>query len=177
MQRLTVAGERLRLAGIRVIAAVAMLACLTGPALAADQEPERREPHLATELVLRALTLLGVNYKFGGSSPDSGLDCSGLVRHVFSEAVGLVLPRRAEEISRNGEHVARAELKPGDLVFFNTLRRAFSHVGIYIGNNQFVHAPASGGAVRVENMTEGYWARRFNGARRMIRGESADTPG
>jgi len=123
---------------------------------------------VATELVLRALTLLGVNYKLGGNSPDSGLDCSGLVRHVFQEAVGLVLPRRADEISRAGEAVDTEQLKPGDLVFFNTLRRAFSHVGIYIGNNQFVHAPSRGGGVRVENMDKAYWTQRFNGARRLL---------
>jgi len=167
------APRELRLSAKRVVAAaVIAVASLSAPAFtaAADHEP-KREPHVATELVLRALTLLGVNYKFGGNSPDSGLDCSGLVRHVFREAVGLVLPRRAEEISRAGEPIAVNELRPGDLVFFNTLRRAFSHVGIYIGNNQFVHAPSSGGEVRVESLSGSYWTRRFNGARRLLAGE------
>jgi len=135
--------------------------------------PQGAETHAGTELVLRALSLLGVNYKWGGSSPDTGLDCSGLVRHVFSEATGLVLPRRAEEMSRNGDAVGRDQLRPGDLVFFNTLRRAFSHVGIYIGNGQFVHAPSSGGNVRVENLSGQYWRQRFNGARRVLASNDA----
>jgi len=148
---------------------VVLAACLgaTGAQAAGNGEPSA-ETRTGAELVLRALSLLGVNYKFGGSSPDTGLDCSGLVRHVFREAVGLVLPRRAEEISRAGQTIDSSQLKPGDLVFFNTLRRTFSHVGIYIGNDQFVHAPSSGGAVRVEHMSKQYWAQRFNGARRLI---------
>lgn len=127
--------------------------------------PSGAERH--AEVVMRALSLLGVNYRFGGTSPESGLDCSGLVRHVFRETMGMMLPRRSEEISRAGADVGRQQLKPGDLVFFNTLRRAFSHVGIYIGNNQFVHAPSSGGQVRVETMDKPYWLARFDGARRM----------
>lgn len=141
----------------------------------ADPAAPAPEAHVGTELVLRALSLLGVNYKLGGNTPDTGLDCSGLVRHVFREAVGLVLPRRAAEISRTGEVIVdTAQLKPGDLVFFNTLRRAFSHVGIYIGNNQFVHAPSSGGEVRVESMNSQYWTHRFDGARRMTLASTTD---
>ena len=117
---------------------------------------------------MRALALLGVGYRFGGDSPQDGLDCSGLVRHVFHEALGLVLPRRAEQISRAGEDIDPRQLKPGDLVFFNTLRRAFSHVGIYIGDNQFVHAPSRGGQVRVEALDRPYWLARFDGARRLV---------
>lgn len=124
-----------------------------------------------TELVLRALGLLGVNYRWGGNTPDDGLDCSGLVRHVFREAIGLVLPRRAEEMGRAGSQIAPHQLKPGDLVFFNTLRRTFSHVGIYIGNDQFVHAPSTGGVVRVDNMNAQYWLNRFDGARRLVPAE------
>jgi hypothetical protein len=126
------------------------------------------------EVVFRALSLLGVNYRFGGNSPDTGLDCSGLVRLVFNDTLGLPLPRRSEEISRVGGSIAPTELQPGDLVFFNTLRRAFSHVGIYIGNNQFVHAPSSGGSIRVESLGSDYWVRRFDGARRLL---GADGPG
>lgn len=119
------------------------------------------------EVVMRALSLLGVNYKFGGSTPETGLDCSGLVRLVFRDTLGTLLPRRSEEISRSAHAIEPRELKPGDLVFFDTLRRAFSHVGIYIGNNQFVHAPSSGGQVRVEHLGGAYWQARFNGARRL----------
>lgn len=121
----------------------------------------------AQELVLRALSFVGVNYRRGGESPETGFDCSGLVRHVFRESLGLMLPRTSRDISRVGETIRRDELQPGDLVFFNTLRRGFSHVGIYLGEHRFVHAPALGGEVRVEDMRQGYWTRRFNGARRI----------
>ena len=119
------------------------------------------------DLVMRALSLIGVRYKRGGNSEDSGLDCSGLVNLVFRDTLSLQLPRRAEEISRVGDKVDKDQLKPGDLVFYNTLRRAFSHVGIYLGDGRFIHAPARGGAVRVENMDQPYWSKRFNGARRV----------
>ena len=118
-------------------------------------------------LVVGALGLLGISYRLGGNTPDSGFDCSGMVRYVFQNALGLDLPRRAEEISRVGLHVDRSALKPGDLVFYKTLRKAFSHVGIYLGNNRFIHAPSAGGAVRVDDMSQSYWATRFNGARRV----------
>lgn len=136
----------------------------------AGQEAAREPASQAAEIVLRALGLLGVSYKLGGNTADSGLDCSGLVRLVFRETLGLVLPRRAEEIGRQSQSIDTSQLAPGDLVFFNTLRRAFSHVGIYIGDNQFVHAPSSGGAVRVESLNKPYWQQRFDGARRLLEG-------
>jgi cell wall-associated NlpC family hydrolase len=119
-------------------------------------------------LVDRSLNLLGVPYRFGGTSPLTGFDCSGFVGKVFADALGFGMPRTAAEMAQMGEQVNRAELKPGDLVFFNTMRRAFSHVGIYLGNNQFVHAPSSGGVVRVEDMRINYWAARYDGARRVL---------
>lgn len=138
---------------------------------AAEPVAERASPgqHASAgqQLVRRSLSLIGVRYRFGGTSPRTGLDCSGLVQHVFDEALGFPLPRRSEEMSREGTPVPLDGLQPGDLVFFDTLRRAFSHVGIYIGENRFVHAPSSGGRVRVESIASRYWARRFNGARRM----------
>ena len=134
--------------------------------------PELPELDVACE-VLRALSLVGVTYRRGGESPDTGFDCSGLVRHVFRESLGLSLPRTSRDISRIGETVRRDELQPGDLVFFNTLRRGFSHVGIYLGEHRFVHAPASGGEVRVEDMRQGYWTKRFNGARRIASAEAS----
>lgn len=115
----------------------------------------------------RALDLLGIRYRRGGSSPETGFDCSGFVGRVFHDTLGLELPRSAKEMSRTGEPVAKNELQPGDLVFFNTMRKAFSHVGIYLGDNLFVHAPRTGGRVRIEDMTEHYWVKRFNGARRI----------
>ncbi len=122
----------------------------------------------AGQLVDQALAYLGIRYRFGGTSPETGLDCSGLVLNVFRNAVGLDLPRTAHEMATLGEKIGRQELKPGDLVFFNTMRRAFSHVGIYLGDGKFVHAPSGGGKVRVESMGTRYWSQRFNGARRML---------
>ena len=121
----------------------------------------------ASDLALRARSLIGVRYKYGGDSPENGLDCSGLVRYVFKDFRGAELPRTSAEISRLGERVDAKELQPGDLVFYNTLRRGFSHVGIYLGDNKFIHAPARGGEVRIESMDVSYWKKRFNGARRL----------
>lgn len=127
-----------------------------------------RYTHAVTELMDEAMGYLGIRYRRGGSSPETGLDCSGLVMNVFRNAIGLDLPRTATEMSRVGESIKRQELKPGDLVFFNTMRRTFSHVGIYLGDGQFVHSPSRGGRVRVEDMADSYWAKRFTGARRVI---------
>jgi|GEM_PF-1265213 len=115
-----------------------------------------------------ALSLIGVRYKFGSENPERGLDCSGLIRHVFQQATGLSLPRSAREQARIGDSVALNELQPGDLVFFNTRRFQFSHVGIYLGNNQFIHAPSRGKAVEIVRLDQAYWQRAFNGARRII---------
>ncbi|MFT5590177.1 MAG: cell wall-associated NlpC family hydrolase [Bradyrhizobium sp.] len=121
----------------------------------------------ASELALSALGLIGIRYRMGGDTAESGLDCSGLVRLVFQEAWGETLPRTALEISRVGEKVDSHDMQPGDLVFYNTLRRGFSHVGIYLGDNKFIHSPSAGGEVRIESMDIGYWKKRFNGARRI----------
>jgi len=121
----------------------------------------------ASELVMQAMGLLGVPYKRGGNSEEKGFDCSGFVRYMYEKSVGLVLPRRAEEQAKVTEEISRSELKPGDLVFFNTLKRTFSHVGIYVGDGKFIHAPRPGKAVRVDDMREAYWQQRFNGARRV----------
>ncbi|HMX17036.1 MAG TPA: C40 family peptidase [Rhodocyclaceae bacterium] len=115
----------------------------------------------------RALDLIGIRYRRGGSNPESGFDCSGFVGHVFREGLGLYLPRSAREMSKSGDEVHKEELKPGDLVFFNTMRRTFSHVGIYLGDNLFVHSPRVGGKVRIEDLRDRYWTRRYNGARRV----------
>jgi cell wall-associated NlpC family hydrolase len=131
-------------------------------------QAEERTHSARSDVVVQALSLLGTPYRFGGSSPDAGFDCSGLVRHVFAAVLDRDLPRRAEEISGVGHPVSRAELQPGDLVFFDTLRRAFSHVAIYIGEGRFIHAPARNGRVRIEGLDDRYWATRFNGARRVM---------
>ena len=121
----------------------------------------------ASALVTSAMSAIGVPYRRGGESADTGFDCSGFVRATFEQAMGLVLPRRAEEQAAAASKISRADLQPGDLVFFNTLRRAYSHVGIYLGDGQFIHAPRTGSRVRVESMELSYWKKRFNGARRV----------
>ncbi|WP_313622333.1 C40 family peptidase [Achromobacter sp.] len=118
-------------------------------------------------MVSEALNHLGIRYRFGGNSPDTGFDCSGLVAYSAERSLGLKLPRNAAEIARQGISVAKNELKAGDLVFFNTMGRRYSHVGIYLGDDRFVHSPSAGGVVRVENMTMAYWTKRYNGARRL----------
>ena len=125
----------------------------------------------ASNLVISAMGFLGVPYRYGGNSVETGLDCSAFVRLVFEQSVGKVLPRRAADQAAATQTIPRHELKPGDLVFFNTMRRAFSHVGIYVGDGRFIHAPRAGGQVRVEDMRTHYWARRFNGARRVLESE------
>ena len=121
----------------------------------------------AQEVLMSALALTGTPYKFGGTSPDTGFDCSGFVSYVFQQAANFTLPHGARAISQIGKNIPIDQLQPGDLVFFNTLKSAFSHVGIYIGDNRFVHAPSSGGDVHVVDMKDEYWAKRFNGARRL----------
>ncbi len=114
-----------------------------------------------------ALGLHGTHYQWGGNSPQSGFDCSGFVRHVYKESAGMLLPRSSYEMSRAGNPIDSAELQPGDLVFFNTLQRAYSHVGIYVGDNRFIHSPSAGKSVQISQMSDSYWKRRFEGARRM----------
>ena len=121
----------------------------------------------ASELVVDAMGFLGVPYKRGGNTVETGFDCSGFVRAMYEQSIGLILPRRAEQQAAATQNIDRSELKPGDLVFFNTMRRTFSHVGIYVGEGRFIHSPKPGAEVRVENMSVSYWANRFDGARRV----------
>jgi cell wall-associated NlpC family hydrolase len=120
------------------------------------------------EALLQALLALGLDYRSGGRSPVTGFDCSGLVAHVYREAWGIQLPPDTRGQSKAGVAVSLAELQPGDLVFYDTLKRPFSHVGIYLGDGSFVHAPRSGAQVRIESLKSAYWAQRFNGARRVV---------
>lgn len=123
--------------------------------------------HKASELVVNAMGFLGVPYKWGGSSAETGFDCSGFVRAIYEQSVGLMLPRQAEQQAAATQKIEKTDLKPGDLVFFNTMRRAFSHVGIYVGDGKFIHSPRAGSVVRVESMGLSYWQHRFDGARRV----------
>lgn len=167
-----------------------MLACAMGSAVAAPPSPEVTEstldtflsdrnllPRLAelrdsvsnttSDLVMNAMGFLGVRYQRGGTEAATGFDCSGFVRAVYEKTLGLALPHRAAEQANVTAKISSDELRPGDLVFFNTMRRAFSHVGIYVGEGKFIHSPRAGGRVRVEDMREAYWSKRFNGARRV----------
>jgi len=134
-------------------------------------------PHsdVSKPIAATALNFLGIKYKYGGGTPYTGFDCSGLVVYAAEKSLGLKLPRQASQIARTGTSVKRNELKKGDLVFFNTLGRRNSHVGIYLGNHQFVHAPRAGKAVRVESMDLDYWKKRYNGARRLASNKSLGT--
>lgn len=119
------------------------------------------------DLVLNAMSQMGVPYKWGGAAPESGFDCSGFVQFVVRQATGILLPRSSFDQVRHGQSIDKEELQPGDLVFFNTLRAPFSHVGIYIGENRFIHAPSRGKSVEIVDFTNSYWQKRYNGARRL----------
>lgn len=149
---------------------------MAAPAWSAEGDPQEKTTVMskiqeitdrASNLVTRAVDFLGTRYQRGGNNVEQGLDCSGLVRLVFKDAADVELPRTAAEISRAGEKIDASELQPGDLVFYNTLKRGFSHVGIYLGDNKFIHSPSKGGQVRIESMELSYWKKRFNGARRI----------
>ena len=119
----------------------------------------------ANDVVLYAVGLIGTGYRFGGKNPEAGLDCSGMVSFVFDQAAGLKVSGSAADIARTGKAVPRDDLRPGDLVFFNTRNAAFSHVGIYIGDERFVHAPSTNGRVRIDRLSDRYYAQRFEAAR------------
>lgn len=126
-------------------------------------------PSLPEMVVQAGLETIGTPYVWGGDDPEAGFDCSGLTQFVYREIAGMELPRTAREQRRAGTGISKKELKPGDLVFFTTTRRrTVSHVGIYIGNNQFVHAPTRGSAVRVDSLDNKYWSRNYVAARRYI---------
>lgn len=158
---------------VQAITAVTITSALV-PVSTAVRADELEKPGLLhrytvniQDLVIKGLEFVGVPYRRGGNTVESGLDCSGFTRLVFLDSNGIDLPRTAAEQAHVGTQVSADELKPGDLVFFNTMRRAYSHVGIYLGNNQFVHAPKPGAEIRVENMQQSYWVSKYNGARRL----------
>src|SRR5438046_581252 len=127
-----------------------------------------------SELVLTAMGFLGVPYRRGGNDADTGFDCSGFVRSMYERTVGFVLPRLAKDQAAATQPIEKNQLQPGDLVFFNTMKRTFSHVGIYVGDGKFIHSPKPGAQVRVEDMQQSYWARRFDGARRVVNFQPPD---
>jgi len=164
--------------------ALSLAATLAWPAVAAAAEgPDKSFAQTARDTAERAVTnvwsgaqdvaqfalgLIGVEYRWGGDSPERGLDCSGLIRYVFQEVTGVTLPRTARELSQIGTKVDLRDLRVGDLVFFNTRHLAFSHVGLYLGDNQFIHAPARGREVEITTISSNYWQKHFNGARRLV---------
>ena len=157
---------------MKIYSALAALifSAAAAPVHCADTREPASDSYLdrAREITVQALSFLGVHYKWGSSNPERGFDCSGLVSHVFEQVAGIVLPRNSQSMSKVGEKVDKSDLQPGDLVFFNTRHKPNSHVGIYIGDERFVHAPSRGGEVEVSDMQESYWKKRFNGARRML---------
>lgn len=120
------------------------------------------------ELLLQALSLIGIAYKFGGSTPMRGLDCSGFIRYIFKQSLRLNMPRTAAEQAHVGIPIKKQELQAGDLVFFNTRGRVNSHVGLYLGEDKFIHAPRTGKQIEIDSLKSSYWAKRYNGARRII---------
>ena len=167
----------------RVVVLLSLCAAANAPTVAAQTHDEPSLAATATATVkaaavnavataenlsVFALGMIGVTYRWGGTTPETGLDCSGLVRYVFQQVAGVTLPHNARELSRVGKKVNVADLEPGDLVFFNTRRFAFSHVGIYLGDNRFLHAPATGRDVEIATLDRAYWHKRFSGARRLF---------
>ena len=139
-----------------------------GRVVAATVQNEQAASPAAREVGMYSLMLLKTGYQFGGKNPAAGLDCSGLVTHVYREAADMRLAGNAAALAREGRAVAVDQLKTGDLVFFNTLGRPYSHVGIYLGNGEFIHAPNSRGQVRIEKLTTRYWSQRFEMARTLL---------
>ena len=149
---------------------VLLSACGTAPRPAqVEVPPPVRLPSAAdtrgNELALYAVGLIDTGYRFGGKNPEAGLDCSGMVSYIFAQALGVRFNGSAAEMARRGSAVDRQQLRPGDLVFFNTQKRSFSHVGVYIGDDRFVHAPSSNGRVRIDQMGAKYYAQRYESAR------------
>ncbi len=147
-----------------------LAACASKPPApqAPPQQPSERPPASSpkgNDVVLFALSLLDTGYRFGGKNPEAGLDCSGMVSYIYGRAAGLRVSGSAADIARRGRPVERAGLRPGDLVFFNTRNAAFSHVGVYIGDDRFIHAPSSNGRVRIDQLGARYFAQRFETAR------------
>lgn len=168
-------GDRhVRRVAMALFAALLAASCASVPPAIAQEPAAAPADAIAGDVVLYALGFIGVPYRWGGNNPAQGFDCSGFVRHVYRSVPGVDLPRTSEAMSRNGRRVERVALAAGDLVFFNTLGRAWTHVGIYLGDGRFVHAPARRGQVRIEGLDDPYWRPRYNGARRLIADPAGD---
>lgn len=156
------------------LAASMLLAACSTPTTKIDSGVSRRggiqyEPQPVSEhgneIAFYAMTLIDTGYQFGGKNPEAGLDCSGMVSYIYKQALNRNVTGSAADMARQGKEIRPETLRPGDLVFFNTLNRPFSHVGVYIGDGRFIHAPSSKGRVRIASMDNVYFARRFEMAR------------
>ncbi|MDR2188493.1 MAG: C40 family peptidase [Azonexus sp.] len=158
-----------RLAALSALLAALLSACGTADGPSATSGTITQAPATVSaagnEVVLYALALIDTDYRFGGKNPEAGLDCSGMVSYIYAHAAALKVTGSAADIARQGRSIERARLRPGDLVFFNTSNRPFSHVGIYIGDTRFVHAPSTNGQVRIDKLNDRYYAQRFEAAR------------
>lgn len=148
-----------------VLPLVLLASCASMPPQRPDDGVRARDSAKAREVVMYAFSLMGIDYRYGGDDPEGGLDCSGLVSYVYRHAAGIRLPHNAFRIAHLGREIKRSALKPGDLVFFNTLGRPFSHVGIYIGNGRFIHAPNRDRKITISSLRSHYYARHFEAAR------------
>ena len=151
---------------------LALAACTSAPPTP-EKPPSSSSPTLSSEysekgqeVAIFALGLIDTGYRFGGKNPEAGLDCSGMVSYIYGKSAGVQLLGSARDMARKGRSVARASLRPGDLVFFNTRNAPFSHVGIYIGDDRFIHAPSTNGRVRIDPLSATYYAKRYETARR-----------
>ncbi|MBT9523547.1 MAG: C40 family peptidase [Dechloromonas sp.] len=159
---------------IPIFLSALLLAACSGPAPRSSDSAEtitqasRSVSEKGNEVVFYAMGLIDTGYRFGGKNPEAGLDCSGMISYIYGRAAGLKVQGSAADIARNGRAINRAELRPGDLVFFNTLNRSFSHVGIFIGDARFIHAPSTNGKVRIDRLSDSYYASRFEAARTLF---------
>ncbi|MNK22921.1 Gamma-DL-glutamyl hydrolase precursor [compost metagenome] len=155
---------------VALLAAAMLAACGTSapvkrPAARAIMYEPQPVSEKGNEIALYAMGMIDTGYQFGGKNPEAGLDCSGMVSYIYRQALGMNVSGSAADIARRGKEIDPRTLRPGDLVFFNTMNRPFSHVGVYIGDGRFIHAPSSKGKVRIERMDNVYFAPRFEMAR------------
>lgn len=147
---------------------------VTATATASAPVTQNRAADAIGNMLLQSVSLMGIPYRWGGNTPETGMDCSGFVRYVFKKSLGITLPRTANEMSKLGKRVAIDDLQPGDLLFFN-IHHVNSHMGMYIGNNQFIQSPHTGDSIKITEFND-YWRSRLNGAKRMVQ-EDQDSSG
>lgn len=132
-----------------------------------NQQSSKQSQDAISNMLLQSVSLMGIAYKWGGNTPDTGMDCSGFVRYVFKKSLGINLPRTAAEMAKVGKRININDLQPGDLIFFNTRRGSNTHIGIYLGGNKFIQSPRTGENIQISDLS-GYWAQHFNGAKRVV---------